>query len=101
MRTLLIRKMPLLYFRGTALTELKVYNHLLKSRLPIIKCECGYEILFLPDLKAMDQAIQNHLLEHKNRSAKDAEAKRVEGALISQIFERAAESKIRIIEFPR
>jgi hypothetical protein len=49
----------------------------------------------------MDQAIQNHLLEHKNRDAKDANDKRIEGALISQIFEKAAESKIGIIEFPR
>jgi hypothetical protein len=64
-------------------------------------CECGYEILLLPDLKAMDQAIQNHLLEHKNRGAKDANAERIEDALISQIFEKAAESKIRILEFSR
>ena len=83
------------------MTELKLYNHSLKSHLPIITCECGYEIILLPDLKAMDQAIQNHLLEHKNRDAKDAKNKRVEGTLISQIFEKAAESKIGIIEFPR
>ena len=83
------------------MTELKVQDYSLKSRLPIIKCECGYEILLLPDFKAMDQAIQNHLLEHKNRGPKDGNAKRSECALISQIFEKAAESKIRIIEFPR
>jgi hypothetical protein len=46
----------------------------------------------------MDQAVQNHLLEHKNRGAKDSNAKSIEGALISQIFEKAAESKIKIIE---
>jgi hypothetical protein len=83
------------------LTELKVQDYSLKSRLSIIKCECGYEILLLPDLKAMDQAVQNHLLEHKNRGTKDGNAKRVECALISQIFEKAAESKVRIIDFPR
>jgi hypothetical protein len=49
----------------------------------------------------MDLAIQNHLSEHKNRSDKDAEAERIEGSLISQIFEKAAESKSRIIEFLR
>jgi hypothetical protein len=49
----------------------------------------------------MDQAIQNHLLEHKNRGDKDANVNRVECTLISQIFGKAAESKIRIIEFPR
>lgn len=76
------------------MTELKVHNHSLKSRLPIITCECGYEILLLLDLKAMDQAIQNHVLEHKNRGVKDAEANRIEDELIFQIFKKAAESKI-------
>ena len=79
------------------MNKLKVNNHSIKSRLPIIKCECGYEILLLPDLKAMDQAIQKHLLEHKNRGDKDANDKRIEDALISQIFEKATESKIIII----
>jgi len=83
------------------LTELKVQDYSLKSRLPIIKCECGYEILLLPDFKVMDKAIQNHLLEHKNRGTKDGNVNRVECALISKIFEKAAESKIRIIEFPK
>ena len=83
------------------MTALKVNNQLLKSRLPIIRCECGYKILLLPDFKAMDRAIQNHLLEHKNTGNKDAKAKRIEGALISQIFRKAAEPKIVIVEFPR
>ena len=80
------------------MTDLKIHDYSLKSRLPIIKCECGYEILLLPDLKAMDQAVQNHLLKHKNRGTKDSNAKRIECTLISQIFEKAAESKIKIIE---
>ena len=83
------------------MTELKSQDYSLKSRLPIINCECGHEILLLPDLKAMDQAVQNHLLEHKNRGTKEDKNKRIECELISQIFEKAAESKIRIIEFPR
>ena len=66
-----------------------------------MKCEFNYEILLLPDLKAMNKAIQNHLLEHKNRDAKAAKAKRIEDALISQILKKASESKIRIFEFPR
>ena len=80
---------------------LKVQDYSLKSRLPIIKCECGDEILLLPDLKAMDQAVQNHLLKHKSRGIKDGNTERIECALISQIFEKAVESKIRILEFPR
>jgi len=66
-----------------------------------MKCECNYEIRLLPDLKAIDQAINNLLLEHKNRGGKDFKAKRIEDALISQILKKASESKIRIFEFPR
>lgn len=66
-----------------------------------MKCECNYEILLLPDLKAIDQAINNLLLERKNRGGKDFKAKRIEDALISQILKKASESKIRIFEFPR
>lgn len=39
-----------------------------KIRMPIIKCVCGFEILVVPDLKAMDQAIENHVANHKNAS---------------------------------
>ena len=66
-----------------------------------MKCECNNEILLLPDLKAIDQAINNLLLEHKNRGGKDFKAKRIEDVLISQILKKASESKIRIFEFPR
>ncbi len=30
-----------------------------------IRCYCGCEILVVPDLKAMNKAIQNHIAEHK------------------------------------
>ena len=33
--------------------------------MPIIKCACGTKILVVPDLKAMDLAIKNHVAEHK------------------------------------
>ena len=37
-----------------------------KKRMPIIKCVCGSEILVLPDLKAMNLAIDNHVTtKHK------------------------------------
>jgi hypothetical protein len=39
-----------------------------KKGMPIIRCVCGYEILVLPDLKAMNRAIENHLAEHKKAS---------------------------------
>jgi hypothetical protein len=41
----------------------KLANH--KKRLPTLRCLCGADILVVPDLKAMNQAIKNHLAEHK------------------------------------
>ena len=39
---------------------------LLKS-FPLIKCECGFEILLLPDLQAMNRAISAHAAEHEKK----------------------------------
>jgi hypothetical protein len=39
----------------------------LKTRLPIIKCDCGTEILLLPDLHAMNRAINTHVAEHRKK----------------------------------
>jgi len=36
-----------------------------KTRMPTVKCVCGFEILVVPDLKAMDRAIRNHVANHK------------------------------------
>jgi hypothetical protein len=41
----------------------------LKERLPIIKCECGAEILLVPDLQAMNRAIKDHATEHKKKES--------------------------------
>jgi hypothetical protein len=30
--------------------------------MPIARCTCGFEILVVPDLKAMNRAINNHLI---------------------------------------
>jgi hypothetical protein len=32
------------------------------------RCVCGFKILVIPDLKAMDRAIKNHVAEHKKAS---------------------------------
>ncbi|MGA3290130.1 MAG: hypothetical protein ABSD42_07835 [Candidatus Bathyarchaeia archaeon] len=42
----------------------------LKERLPIINCECGTEILMLPDLQAMNRAIKAHVAEHRKKGRK-------------------------------
>ena len=60
--------------------------------LIVVTCECGYQILVLPDLKAMSQAIERHVLTHKNNGASDAEAYRIELDLIAQLFKKVSES---------
>jgi len=37
----------------------------LKKSFPIISCECGAEILVVPDLQAMNRAIKTHVDEHR------------------------------------
>ena len=39
----------------------------LKKHLPIINCECGAEILVVPDLQAMNRAIKAHVAEHREK----------------------------------
>lgn len=41
-------------------------NHL-KERLPLINCECGAQILLVPDLQAMNRAINAHAAEHRKK----------------------------------
>jgi hypothetical protein len=41
----------------------KVATH--KKHMPIVRCLCGSKILVLPDLKAMNLAINKHVAEHK------------------------------------
>ena len=36
-----------------------------KKRVPTVRCICGSEILVVPDLKAMNRAIKNRVVEHK------------------------------------
>ena len=43
----------------------------LKEGLPLIKCECGAEILVVPDLRAMNRAINTHVAKHKQRERTD------------------------------
>jgi len=36
-----------------------------RKGMPTIRCMCGSRILVVPDLKAMNRAIRNHVAEHK------------------------------------
>jgi len=48
--------------------NIKAKSHSLKQKpaaaMPIIKCACGTRILVVPDLAAMNQAIENHVAKH-------------------------------------
>ena len=67
------------------------------ERLPTVKCECGAEILFLPDVGAMSRAIEVHVAEHMQKSKASAgaaaEAERIRTALIAQVFSKASKSE--------
>jgi hypothetical protein len=43
-------------------------DNFLKERLPIINCECGAEILVVPDLQAMNRAIKTHADKHRKKT---------------------------------
>jgi hypothetical protein len=62
----------------------------LKERLPLIKCECGTEILLLPDLKAMDRAIDAHVAEHRKKGKNPSRA-----ATSSRISQLLAQLSLR------
>jgi hypothetical protein len=71
-----------------------VLNQSYNLNLPTIKCECGYEILLLPDLKAMGQAIEKHALDHKRKYAlTQEETDSLENNLIAQALKLASEIK--------
>ena len=40
----------------------------------------------------MSQAIEKHVLEHKNKGATDSEADKIELELIAQLFKKVAKS---------
>lgn len=62
----------------------------------LIRCECGFEILLVPDVKAMGKAIETHAAEHgkkeKDPAMVAAEEERIQDFLIAQIL-KAAVSK--------
>jgi len=71
-------------------------NQKVNTRLPLIRCECGAEILLIPDLKAMGAAIEEHALEHMNKqedtTKAEAEGERIRELLIAQVLSKASET---------
>ncbi|HSV50222.1 MAG TPA: hypothetical protein VLH35_07885 [Candidatus Acidoferrales bacterium] len=68
-----------------------------QNRLPLIHCRCGAEILVIPDVKAMDKAIEAHLAACQTiKQSKDKGecTKELHEYLIKQVFDVAvAEAK--------
>ncbi len=67
------------------------------SKLSVIKCECGKEILIVPDVNEMARAIQYHAEDHQ-KSAKTAEEgisafERTQDLLITQLLKKVSSEK--------
>ncbi len=62
-----------------------------KNRMPIVRCVCDSEILVVPDLKAMNKAINNHIAEHKRANAS---SKKLTELLTEQIMLVASRIKM-------
>ncbi len=78
--------------------EEKIYKHLTLHRKKYssrsIICECGFEILVIPDIKEMGRCIESHATEHRNKEHNPADGEAVfehiETFLIKQVLEKAA-----------
>ncbi len=65
--------------------------------LPKVRCECGDEILVVPDLKEMGKAIEDHVNMHlqnlKAPHCTPAEAERLNDALTKQVLNIAGQTE--------
>jgi hypothetical protein len=62
-----------------------------------IRCECGAEILILPQVELMGKAIEAHATEHELREPHTAKAKatgeRIRNLLIKQVLTKVAQNR--------
>jgi hypothetical protein len=67
-----------------------------KEGVPVIKCYCGVEILLVPNVKSMSEAIEAHVEKHrkKGKDPKEAEAEteRIREYLIMQVLDKASKT---------
>jgi len=57
----------------------------LKEGLPLISCECGFELLVVPDLQAMNRAIKTHVAEHRKKT-RNNQKKEIMSSKVSQLL---------------
>jgi adenine-specific DNA methylase len=67
-----------------------------ENGLPTIKCPvCGKEILLVPNVKLMSEAIEAHVETHKQKIKDpqvEKEVERIREDLIAQVLEKASKS---------
>ena len=65
--------------------------------MPLIRCLCGAKILLIPDMKAMNRAVENHIDEHIRMNSKTRKCYiplvKVRKILVEQILEKASEQR--------
>jgi len=61
-----------------------------EKRFSIVTCFCGLEILVVPDLRAMNRAIKNHLAKHKRGGSNSVSLDFLEAFLTEQILIEAS-----------
>ena len=75
--------------------SMKENTNLHKTSLSIIRCECGFELLLVPDLSVMSLVVEKHAQMHKENAENQREAKAVfshiEDYLTEQILKRASQ----------
>ena len=73
------------------------YQVIYRYNLKTVKCECGVEILLIPDVKEMGRLIDIHAEEHgkkeKNREIAKSTIKRIQDLLTGQVLEKARDTK--------
>jgi hypothetical protein len=71
-------------------------NRKMVKHVPVLTCECGAQILLLPDLKVMNHAIEVHIAEHrkkeKDRRKAAVTASHIRQILIEQLLKIASET---------
>ena len=69
------------------------YGQDIRDGMPLIRCFCGAELLVVPDLNAMNRAIENHIVEHKkmdrSNGKKQMSPSKLRQFLIGQILAAA------------
>lgn len=74
----------------------KVEQKDLKLKSTIV-CQCGEQILLMPDVKEMNLALEMHVNEHKKKyKISDVEAETILDYLLAQVFSKIGEN----IDFP-